>query len=353
MAVPVLSVRELSVTIPGEDGVVQAVDKVSYEVHPGETVAIVGESGSGKSVSSLAVMGLMKRTGAEVTGSVELSGADLTYASEGDLRAIRGNKMSMVFQDPLSSLHPFYTVGRQLNEALKVHGRASGRKGDAHASELLRVVGIPDPEGCLRSYPHELSGGMRQRVMIAMALMNDPEVLIADEPTTALDVTVQAQILELIDRLREEREMAVVLISHDLGVVARMADRVVVMYAGRIVESGTSHEVFYRAEHPYTWGLLESIPRLDLPEGYELVGIPGQPPSLISPPTGCRFHPRCPYAQPKHALERPPLASANPDSRGSHLVACHLSSDQRKTLWRERSANRSEAPAASPQRGMQ
>src|SRR5271168_5292254 len=304
---PLLRVEDLRVEFPSEDGVVHAVDGVSYEVRGGRTLGIVGESGSGKTVSSLTTLGLTRRQGARISGRILFDGKDLVTLPEDELRAIRGNEIAMIFQDPLSSLHPLYKVGRQLIEAVRAHRDVSKQRARERAVELLGLVGIPDPSRRVDQYPHEFSGGMRQRAMIAMALANDPKLLIADEPTTALDVTVQAQILELMERLQRELGMAIVIITHDLGVVAEMADDIAVMYAGRIVETASASEVFASPEHPYTWGLLRSIPRLERDREEPLVPIPGTPPSLIAPPSGCHFHPRCAYAQPSHSRIDPGL----------------------------------------------
>jgi len=328
-----LRVEDLRVEFASEDGVVHAVDGISYEVHSGRTLGIVGESGSGKTVSSLTTLGLTRRQGARVSGRILFEGQDLVTLPEEKLRTIRGNEIAMIFQDPLSSLHPLYRVGRQLIEAVRAHRDVSTAKARERAIELLGLVGIPDPAGRVDAYPHELSGGMRQRAMIAMALANEPKLLIADEPTTALDVTVQAQILALMERLQRELGMAIVIITHDLGVVAEIADEIAVMYAGRIVETASAARVFAAPEHPYTWGLLKSIPRLDAPREQALVPIPGAPPSLIRPPSGCRFHPRCPYAQPDHARTDPALEPA-PDEP-SHHVACLLESGVRRRLWQQ------------------
>ncbi len=323
--------EDLRVEFPSEDGVVHAVDGISYEVHGGRTLGIVGESGSGKTVSSLTTLGLTRRQGARISGRILFEGQDLVALPEERLRAIRGNDIAMIFQDPLSSLHPLYRVGRQLAEAVRAHREVSKAQARERAIELLGVVGIPDPARRVEDYPHELSGGMRQRAMIAMALANEPKLLIADEPTTALDVTVQAQILALMGRLQRELGMAIVIITHDLGVVADMADDIAVMYAGRIVETATAERLFAAPEHPYTWGLLKSIPTLDGPREQELVPIPGSPPSLIDPPSGCHFHPRCPYAQPEHARIDPALAPVADDP--GHHVACLLEGDVRRRLW--------------------
>jgi peptide/nickel transport system ATP-binding protein len=330
---PLLRVEDLRVEFPSEDGIVHAVDGITYQVFPGKTLGIVGESGSGKTVSSLTTLGLTRRQGAKVSGRILFEGRDLVTLPEDQLRSIRGNDIAMIFQDPLSSLHPLYKVGKQLVEAVLAHKDVSKAAARERAVELLGLVGIPDPARRVDQFPHEFSGGMRQRVMIAMALANDPKLLIADEPTTALDVTVQAQILALMERLQRELNMAIVIITHDLGVVAEMADDIAVMYAGRIVETASARQVFAAPEHPYTWGLLKSIPRLDGSRDEDLVPIPGTPPSLIRPPSGCHFHPRCPYSQPDHARIDPLLepVAGEPD----HHVACLLSSEDRRRLWAE------------------
>lgn len=330
-AEPLLRVEDLRVEFPTEDGVVHAVDGITYQVLPGRTLGIVGESGSGKTVSSLTTLGLTRREGARISGRILFEGQDLVTLPEERLRAIRGNDIAMIFQDPLSSLHPLYRVGAQLVEAVRAHRDVSKAQARARAIELLGLVGIPDPERRVDEYPHEFSGGMRQRAMIAMALANEPKLLIADEPTTALDVTVQAQILALMERLQRELGMAIVIITHDLGVVAEMADDIAVMYAGRIVETAPAARLFASPQHPYTWGLLKSIPRLDAPRGDDLVPIPGTPPSLINPPSGCHFHPRCPYAQPDHARIDPQLEPV--PGEPSHHVACLLEPDVRERLW--------------------
>src|SRR3954462_2094547 len=301
MPEPLLSVRDLTVHFDTEDGVVKAVDGVSYDVYRGRALGIVGESGSGKSVSSLTVMGLTRQKNARISGEVIFEGRDLLQASDSELRSIRGNEIAMIFQDPLSSLHPYYRIGWQLIEAIRVHNPDTSKQAARQrAIELLDTVDIPEPQERIDAYPHQFSGGMRQRAMIAMALGTEPKLLIADEPTTALDVTVQAQILDLIRRLQHELDTAVVMITHDLGVIAESADDVAVMYAGRIVEHAPTTTIFNAPEHPYTWGLLGSIPRLDVAAEPELVPIPGRPPSLINLPTGCSFHPRCPYVRPRH-----------------------------------------------------
>ena len=328
-----LEARDLRVRFATEDGVVNAVDGVSLSVEPGKTLGVVGESGSGKSVSMLTMMGLTRASNATISGTVSFEGQDLLSISDRELRSIRGNDIAMIFQDPLSSLHPFYRVGTQLVEAMQAHRDMSDAAARDRAVELLGTVGIPDPRQRVDAYPHELSGGMRQRAMIAMALSNEPKLLIADEPTTALDVTVQAQILQLLARLQRDLGMAVILITHDLGVVAEVTDQIVVMYAGRIVEAASTEKIFSAPEHPYTWGLLRSIPRLDKPRDEPLIPIAGLPPSLITLPTGCSFHPRCPYVRPRHRRVEPGLEPLPDDP--SHRVACLLDSGTRKRIWSE------------------
>jgi peptide/nickel transport system ATP-binding protein len=335
-AEPLLRVEDLRVEFPTEDGVVHAVDGITYQVFAGRTLGIVGESGSGKTVSSLTTLGLTRRQGARVSGRILFDGEDLLTLSEDRLRAIRGNDIAMIFQDPLSSLHPLYRVGAQLIEAVRAHRDVSKAQARERAIELLGLVGIPDPRRRVDEYPHEFSGGMRQRAMIAMALANEPKLLIADEPTTALDVTVQAQILALMERLQRELGMAIVIITHDLGVVAEMADDIAVMYAGRIVETTSAAGIFAAPEHPYTWGLLKSIPRLDAPRDEDLVPVPGTPPSLINRPSGCHFHPRCRYAQPDHARIDPLLQPV--PGEPSHHVACLLEAQVRQRLWEQLAA---------------
>ncbi len=338
MSESLLRVEDLHVEFPTEDGVVHAVDGITYEVRHGRTLGIVGESGSGKTVASLTTLGLTRTQGARVSGRILFEGRDLVALTDAEMRAIRGNDIAMVFQDPLSSLHPFFKVGAQLIEAVDTHQELSKQQARARAVELLGLVGIPDPKRRVDEYPHEFSGGMRQRAMIAMALANEPKLLIADEPTTALDVTVQAQILALLERLQRELGMAIVIITHDLGVVAEMADDIAVMYAGRIVETASTELVFNGPEHPYTWGLLRSIPTLGGTRDAALVPIPGTPPSLIRRPSGCHFHPRCPYAQPSHARIDPQLRPV-PDEP-SHHVACLLEVDVRRRLWAQLQAGR-------------
>ena len=326
-----LEIRDLHVVFRTRDGIVQAVDGVTTSVGRGETLGIVGESGSGKSVTALTVTGLTRLPNAVVSGQVLLDGVDLLQLPADRLRSVRGGRIAMIFQDPLSSLHPLYRVGWQIEEAILAHEGLSRRAARARAIDALASVEIPDPGGLIDSYPHQLSGGMRQRVMIAMALVLNPDVLIADEPTTALDVTVQAQILELIRALQRDFATAVVLITHDLGVIAEMADDVAVMYAGRIVEQGPLETILEAPEHPYTWGLLQSIPRLDTPRRVRLRPVEGSPPSLVHLPSGCRFHPRCPYAMPMCRTMDPDLLGSRP----RHLVACHLPVDEKRRIWRE------------------
>jgi peptide/nickel transport system ATP-binding protein len=337
VAEPLLEVKDLSVHFPTEDGLVKAVDGVSFSVDRGETLGVVGESGSGKSVTFLTVLGLINRKVAQVQGEVLFQGRNLLELPAEELQDIRGSRISMIFQDPMTSLHPYYRVGQQIVEAIRTHQDVS--KGDARkqAVEMLRRVGIPRPDERARQFPHEFSGGMRQRAMIAMALSLNPDVLIADEPTTALDVTVQAQILDLIARLKDEFDASVVIITHDLGVVAEHADHVQVMYAGKVAEFGTRNDIYYRAHHPYTWGLLQSITRLDQPKIERLEPIRGLPPSLIFVPPGCPFHPRCPYVMDVCKREVPPLLSED----GRHASACHLPLAEKERIFEEKVAVRS------------
>ena len=329
---PYLDVRDLKVEFPTEDGLVRAVDGVSFTVDRGQTVAIVGESGSGKSVTSQAIMGLHNRKTTTMSGEVILDGQDLIALPDEDVRKMRGREMAMIFQDPLSSLHPFYTIEKQLVEAVQVHQNVSAADARKQAIALLDRVGIPNPDRRIDDYPHQLSGGMRQRVMIAMALLNDPSLLIADEPTTALDVTVQAQILELLKDLQRDFNTAIIVITHDLGVVADMADEVVVMYGGRLVEHGTVLDIFHRPEMPYTLGLLASMPRLDKVRADRLDPIPGLPPSLIRLPQGCVFRPRCTYHDRVPGglcdTDRPDLLPTAP----GHEVRCHLPAEERRAI---------------------
>jgi peptide/nickel transport system ATP-binding protein len=318
----VLEVDGLTVGFPTDDGLVQAVRGVSYQLRRGEVLGIVGESGSGKSVTSMAVMGLLPGS-ARVSGSVRFGGQELLGATDAELTKIRGRRIAMIFQDPMTSLNPVYTVGYQIAEAVRAHHDVSKAAALKRAAELLEIVRIPNAIARLSSYPHELSGGMRQRVVIAIAMANDPDVIIADEPTTALDVTVQAQILDALDTAREETGAAMVLITHDLGVIAGRADRVLVMYAGKLVESGSAEDVFYTPRMPYTLGLLGSLPRLDRPSE-RLTPIPGAPPSLVNMPPGCPFTPRCPLAQPVCDEVEPPL---DPTTSADHAAACHFSDE--------------------------
>jgi peptide/nickel transport system ATP-binding protein len=329
---PLLEVNDLSVQFDTDDGVVHAVDGVSYSVDVGHALGVVGESGSGKSVTSLTILGLTRAKNARITGEVLFDGRDLLAMSDDELRKVRGEDIAMIFQDPLTSMHPFYRVGDQLVEAIKAHHDVSKKAGRDRATEMLQLVGIPEPRERLDAYPHEFSGGMRQRAMIAMALINDPKLIIADEPTTALDVTVQAQILELIQRLQDETGTAVILITHDLGVVAQITDEIAVMYSGRVIERASTKSLFAEPQHPYTWGLLRSIPRLTDSRDERLVPIEGRPPSLITRPSGCHFHPRCPYALESHKQIDPKLEGVTgPDD--PHKVACLLEPSVRTELW--------------------
>ena len=316
-----LEVNDLKTYFRTDDGIVKAVDGVSFQVEKGQTLGIVGESGCGKSVTCLTIMGLNAKRNTITSGNALFRGEDLLTMNSRRLREIRGDDVAMIFQDPMTSLNPVHTIGRQLTEAVLLHRDVTKSQARARAVELLKAVGIPRAERRIDDYPHQFSGGMRQRVMIAMALVNDPDLLIADEPTTALDVTTQAQILELMNRLQREFGSAIIIITHDLGVVAETADDVVVMYAARIAEQGTVDEIFKRPHHPYTWGLLGSLPRLDT-DTERLVQIPGQPPSLLNPPRGCRFHPRCPYVMNVCKQEEPELKQVTGDH--DHLQRCWL-----------------------------
>ncbi len=340
-----LEVQDLRIHFPTDDGLVKAVDGVSFSIDRGRTLGIVGESGSGKSVTSLGIMGLHHGSNAQISGRIWLDGEELLAATPGRVRELRGSKMAMIFQDPLSSLHPYYTVGNQIAEAYLIHNDVGKKAAREHAIDMLGRVGIPHPRSRVDDYPHQFSGGMRQRTMIAMALSCDPELLIADEPTTALDVTVQAQILDLISVLQEEFGSAVIIITHDLGVVAELSDDILVMYAGRMAEYASSEDIFSEAGHPYTWGLLSSMPRLDQARLDRLVPISGTPPSLINVPPGCPFHPRCAYAGAtggRSNTEVPRLRSVGP----GHEVACHLSTDEQRRIWSEQIKVRL-SPAAS------
>ncbi len=322
---PYLVVEDLSVQFPTHDGLVKAVNNLSYSVEMGKTLGIVGESGSGKSVSSMAVLGLhdVKRT--RMTGSIRVGGREIVGASEDRLRKIRGNDVAMIFQDPLTALHPFYSVGRQISEAYRIHNDVSKSQARAKAIEMLDRVGIPQAKSRVDDFPHQFSGGMRQRAMIAMSLVNDPKLLIADEPTTALDVTVQAQILDLLQELQRDFQSAIIIITHDLGVVAEMADEVLVMYGGRAVEHGRTRELLTHPEMPYTWGLLSSMPDVAADTSVRLHPIPGNPPSLLNPPTGCPFNPRCTHKDkvPGNLCETE-LPELVPGRRADHLKRCHL-----------------------------
>jgi oligopeptide transport system ATP-binding protein len=325
MAEHLLEVEDLRMHFHTRDGVVKAVDGVTYTLDAGETLGVVGESGSGKSVHALTMMGLIPMPPGRIEGGdVRFKGRSLIAMSDDERRKIRGNEIAMIFQDPMTSLNPVYRVGRQLAEPLMVHKGASKAEAWKRAVELLGLVGIPHPEARVKDYPHQFSGGMRQRVMIAMALACDPDILIADEPTTALDVTIQAQIIELMQKIQKRTNSAIVMITHDLGVVADIADKVLVMYAGRPVEYGLTDEVFYRPMHPYTWGLMDSIPRHDITEKSRLCPIKGQPPSLINAPDACSFAPRCPYAQDVCFVETPPLRVVG----GEHYAACHFAGEE-------------------------
>jgi peptide/nickel transport system ATP-binding protein len=328
MAERLLEVRGLKVRFTTEDGVVRAVDDVSFELDRGKVLGVVGESGSGKSVTAMTILGLTRDKNTAFEGEVLYRGENLLALPEARLREVRGNEIAMIFQDPMTSLNPVYTVGDQIVEAITTHEQASKQEAKRRAVELLRQVGIPNPQERVDDYPHQFSGGMRQRAMIAMALSCNPDVLIADEPTTALDVTIQAQILELLDRLRADFDSAVILITHDLGVVAEVADEIAVMYAGRIVERASKRQLFYDPQHPYTWGLLGSIPRLDRPKPKKLASIEGMPPSLINLPQGCKFRPRCPHAFDK-CIEEPELAN-HVEERG-HLDRCWLSVEEKRS----------------------
>jgi peptide/nickel transport system ATP-binding protein len=318
---PLLEVRDLKTHFRTDDGIVKAVDGVTFSVEKGQTLGIVGESGCGKSVTCLTIMGLNPKASTISSGEVLFNGEEILHAPGAKLRDIRGNRIAMIFQDPMTSLNPVYTIGKQLEEAILLHRDATKKEARSRSLELLKAVGIPRAERRIEDYPHQFSGGMRQRVMIAMALVNDPDLLIADEPTTALDVTTQAQILDLMMRLQRDFGSAIMMITHDLGVVAETADDVIVMYAAKIVEQGSAETIFKRPHHPYTWGLLGSLPRLDA-DVERLVQIKGQPPSLLNPPRGCRFHPRCPYVFARCKQEDPELLPVSND--GDHLQRCFL-----------------------------
>ena len=326
---PLLDVRDLRVQFSTEDGLVEAVDGVSFSVDRGETLAVVGESGSGKSVTSLAIMGLVPNPpGRIASGEILLDGRDLVKLTDPQMRAVRGNEVAMIFQDPMTALNPVFTIGNQLREPLSLHQGMRKDQANRRAAELLRQVGIGDGDRRLDDYPHQFSGGQRQRIMIAMALACNPAVLIADEPTTALDVTVQAQILDLMQQLQRDFGSGIILITHDLGIVARMADRVAVMYAGRLVEQGTAEEIFGDPQHPYSIGLIDSIPRLDGDRDARLMPIPGNPPSLIEKPPGCAFHPRCRFRRPECSVVTPPVRQIGP----GHTSACVLEPGEARAI---------------------
>ena len=334
---PYLDVRDLRVHFTTDDGLVKSVDGVSFSIERGKTLGIVGESGSGKSVTSMSIMGLHTAKNAKIEGSIKIGDEEIVGKPIDAIRQLRGQKMAMIFQDPLSALHPFYTVGDQIIEAYRIHNKVSKKQARQHAIDMLDRVGIPEPSKRIDAYPHQFSGGMRQRAMIAMALSCDPDLLIADEPTTALDVTVQAQILDLIRDLQKEFNSAVLMITHDLVVVAELADDIMVMYAGRCAEYGTADQVFNRPEHPYTWGLLGSMPRFDKPPTERLLPIKGTPPSLIQLPSGCAFNPRCDFKErvgERCVRERPELLGED------HHIACYLPPSERQQIWTDEIAPR-------------
>jgi peptide/nickel transport system ATP-binding protein len=326
---PLLRVRDLSVSFATEEGVVQAVDGVSLDLDRGEVLALVGESGCGKSVTAMTLLGLTRSPNARFAGSATYGGMELVHASESELQRVRGAEIAMVFQDPMASLNPVLRVGDQIEEQIRAHERVAEATARERAIELLELVGIPRASDRADDYPFQFSGGMRQRVMIAMALSCDPAILIADEPTTALDVTIQAQILERLRELRQRAGSSVILVTHDLGVVAEIADRVAVMYAGRIVEQGTLDDVFYDPQHPYTWGLLGSIARVDRPRGGRLPAVPGMPPSLADRPSGCHFRPRCPHEF-ELCPKDPPL-EARIEGAPHHVDRCWLPVDRKRS----------------------
>ncbi len=322
---PYLVVEDLTVKFPTADGVVNAVSELSYSLEQGKTLGIVGESGSGKSVSSMAIMGLHDYKRTQMSGSIRVGGREIIGLTNNQMRSVRGGDVAMIFQDPLTALHPFYSIGAQISESYRAHNDVSKSQARAKAVEMLDRVGIPQARSRVDDYPHQFSGGMRQRAMIAMALSNDPKLLIADEPTTALDVTVQAQILDLLQELQADFNSAIIIITHDLGVVAEVADDVLVMYAGRAVEKGTAKEILTHPEMPYTWGLLSSIPEVTGSTDSRLIPIPGNPPSLLSPPSGCPFHPRCTYRDRVPGdLCRTELPLLESVTRPGHVKRCHL-----------------------------
>ncbi len=334
----ILDVRGLTVVFPTHEGYVRAVSDLSYTLHRGETLGIVGESGSGKTVSSLALMGLHNRARTHIAGEAIFGGRNILSLSSDEMRALRGKDIAMIFQDPFACLHPMHRVGDQIAEAVLAHADVSKKHANRQAVELLGAVGIPRASERAQDFPHQFSGGMRQRAMIAMALVHKPSVLIADEPTTALDVTVQAQILELIERIKREFDIGVILITHDLGVIAETADTVLVMYAGREMEYGPAREIFRAPQHPYTWGLLRSMPTIEL-RLEQLVAIEGTPPSLVAVPSGCPFHPRCPHRFAPCATDLPELRPLT----GGHLDRCHLPQETKREIG---AANLAERQAA-------
>jgi peptide/nickel transport system ATP-binding protein len=325
---PILSIRDLVVEFKTEDGVVHAVDGISYDVFPGETLGIVGESGSGKSVSTLSILGLIPQPpGRVASGTAMFKGKDLLKLKKRELRSFRGDEVAMIFQDPMTSLNPVLKIGFQLGEAIKTHyPKQPNAKVKERVIDLLRLVGVPNPDSRYDNYPHEFSGGMRQRAMIAMGIANSPSLLIADEPTTALDVTIQAQVLEVLKTVQQETNAATILITHDLGIVAELCDRVLVMYAGRIVESGDVHTIFQNPRHPYTIGLMDSLPKLTEDEEW-LRPIPGQPPSLINRPPGCAFHPRCFLSQGRLRCREEVPSLRAVDGGRDHYAACHFAEE--------------------------
>jgi len=343
-AAPILSVRDLRVGFATEGGLLQAVDRVSFDLSPGEVLAIVGESGSGKSVTAQTMIGLTRSKNARIEGSAKLDGEELLEADDAMMRRLRGERIGMVFQDPMTSFNPVYRIGNQIIEAIRAHEDVDKKQARQRVVELFDSVGIPNAANRVDNYPHEFSGGMRQRAMIAMALALAPEVLIADEPTTALDVTIQAQILRLLEQLNRERGLATILITHDLGVVAEVADRVLVMYAGKVVEEGTLDEIFYDPQHPYTWGLMGSLTRIDRPRPHRLPQIAGSPPSLLDLPKGCPFRPRCPHEFSK-CPEYPGLEARLPEAP-SHRDRCWLTPEQKREKRQVEGQIGLEAPAS-------
>jgi oligopeptide/dipeptide ABC transporter ATP-binding protein len=342
---PLLEVVDLRVSFRTDDGTVTAVDGVSFNLSAGEILAVVGESGSGKSAMAMTLMGLTRGPNASLSGSVRLDGLDLLVADEEQLRRVRGQDIAMVFQNPMTSLNPVQRIGKQIAEQIRAHGDVTKREALERAVEMMQRAGIPHAAQRARAYPYEFSGGMRQRAMIAMALSCSPRVLIADEPTTALDVTIQAQVLDEIEGLRRETGVSVLLITHDLGVVADMADRVLVMYGGRVVEEGDADDLFENPQHPYTWALLSSAPRVDRPRPTRLAAIPGMPPSLVNPPVGCHFGPRCPHRY--DACERvPPLAELG--LAPGHKDRCWLGTDDKSLLRQAHDDARAAGPGAVP-----